>query len=89
VIGRAFGVSWYHFRARFHQRWSGYLTVALLIGLVGGVAIGAVAAARRTQSAFPAYLAASHASDLQFQSYSPQSIASLDYLTKALQHLPR
>jgi len=89
VIPQAIRVSWYHFRAAFHQRWSGYLTVILLIGLVGGVAMGAVAAARRTQSAFPAYLAASHASDLQFQSYSPQSIASLEYLTKELEHLPQ
>ena len=86
---RAFRVSWYHFRAGFHQRWSGYLTVILLIGLVGGVAMAAVAAARRTQSAFPAYLATSRASDLQFQSYSPQSVASLEYLTKDLKHLPQ
>ncbi|MGO9582521.1 MAG: ABC transporter permease [Acidimicrobiales bacterium] len=89
MIGRAFRISWYHFRAAFHQRWSGYLTVIILIGLVGGVAMGAVAAARRTQSAFPAYLAASHSSDLQFQVYSSQSVASLDYLTKELEHLPQ
>ena len=89
VIARAIHVSWYHFRAAFHRRWGGYLTVILLIGLVGGVAMGAVAAARRTQSAFPAYLAASHASDLQFQSYSPQSFASLEYLTNELEHLPQ
>ncbi len=89
MIERAFRVSWYHFRASFHQRWSSYLTVILLIGLVGGVAMGAVAAARRTQSAFPAYLADSHASDLQFQFYSSQSLSSLDYLTKELEHLPQ
>ena len=89
MSARAIRVSWYHFRAAFHQRWSGYLTVILLIGLVGGVAMGAVAAARRTQSAFPAYLAASRASDLQFQSYSSQSVASLEYLTKELEHLPQ
>ena len=89
MIGRAFRISWYHFRAAFHQRWSGYLIVILLIGLVGGVAMGAVVAARRTQSAFPAYLAASHTSDLQFQVYSSQSVASLDYLTKELEHLPQ
>ena len=89
MSARAIRVSWYHFRGAFHQRWSGYLTVILLIGLVGGLAMGAVAAARRTQSAFPAYLAASHASDLQFQVYSSQSVASLDYLTKELEHLPQ
>ena len=85
---RAFRVSWYHVRAVFHQRWSSYVTVLLLIGLVGGVAIAAVAAARRTQSAFPAYLAQSHASDLQFQFYSSQSLSSLDHLTQELEHLP-
>jgi len=53
-----FRVSWYHFRATFHRRWSGYLAVILLVGLVGGVAMGAVAGARRTQSALPASLAA-------------------------------
>jgi hypothetical protein len=63
--------------------------VILLVGLVGGVALGAVAAARRTQSTFPAYLAASHASDLQFQFYSSQSLASLDSFTKELEHLPQ
>jgi hypothetical protein len=89
VIGRALRVSWYHFRASFHQRWSGYLTVILLIGLVGGVAMGAVAAARRTQSAFPAYLADSHASDLQFQFYSSHTLRSLDNLTRELEHLPQ
>ncbi len=89
MSARAIRVSWYHFRAAFHQRRGGYLTVILLIGLVGGVAMGAVVAARRTQSAFPAYLAASQASDLQFQSYSLQSVASLEYLTKELEHLPQ
>lgn len=89
MSARAIRVSWFHFRAALHQRWSSYLTVILLIGLVGGVAMGAVAAARRTQSAFPAYLAASHTSDLHFQSYSPRSIGSLDYLTKELEHLPQ
>ena len=43
--------------------------MVLLVGLVGGVALGAIAAARRTQSAFPSYLRASHASDLQVLLY--------------------
>jgi hypothetical protein len=89
MIPRAMRVAWYHFRAAFHLRWSSYLTVILLIGLVGGVAIGAIAAARRTQSAFPAYLAASHASDLQFQIYSFETVASLDDLTEELGQLPQ
>ena len=32
-------VPWYRFRATFGQRWPGYLAIALLVGLVGGVAM--------------------------------------------------
>src|SRR5215469_5628610 len=57
-------VAGYRFRATFGDRWGGYLALVLLIGLVGGLALGAVAAARRTQAAFPAYLASTNPSDL-------------------------
>ena len=43
----------YRFRATFRRRWSGYLTLALLIGLVGGVALGSLTAARRTYASYP------------------------------------
>ena len=33
------GTAWYRFRATFSQRWGAYLSVILLIGLVGGVAM--------------------------------------------------
>lgn len=62
---RVLRVSWYRFRVTFRERWGGYLAVVLLIGLVGGVAMGAVAAARRTQSSFPSYLASTNPEDLQ------------------------
>ena len=57
-------VAWYRFRATFGRRWGGLLAIVLLIALVGGLAMGAVAAARRTQSSFPAYLASTNPSDL-------------------------
>jgi hypothetical protein len=60
----AWRVAGYRFRATLGGRWGGYLAVVLLIGLVGGLALGAVAAARRTQAAFPAYLASTNPSDL-------------------------
>ena len=60
----ALRVAGYRFRATFGGRWGGYLALVLLIGLVGGLALGAVAAARRTQAAFPAYLASTNPSDL-------------------------
>ena len=61
---QALRVAWYRFRATFRRRWGGYLTLVLLIGLVGGLAMGAVAAARRTQSSFPAFLSSTNPSDL-------------------------
>ena len=55
---------WYRFRCTLPARWTGYLALALLLGLVGGVAVGSAAAARRTEAAFPAYLASTNPSDL-------------------------
>jgi predicted lysophospholipase L1 biosynthesis ABC-type transport system permease subunit len=55
----------YRFRATFRRRWAGYLTLIVLIGLLGGVAMAAVAGARRTQSSFPTYLASTNPSDTQ------------------------
>jgi hypothetical protein len=57
-------VAWYRLRATFGRRWGGYLTLVLLIGLVGGIAMASIAAARRTQSSFPAFLASTKPSDL-------------------------
>ncbi len=56
--------AWYRFRATLARRWGGYLTVVLLVGLLGGVAMAALAGARRTQSSFSTYLAATGSSDL-------------------------
>jgi hypothetical protein len=57
-------VAWYRFRATFGRRWGGYLTVALLVGLVGGLAMGAIAGARRTASSFDVYWASTNPSNL-------------------------
>jgi hypothetical protein len=83
-MARAFAVAWYRFRATWARRWATYFSVVLLIGLVGGVAMAAVAAARRTQSAFPDYLVASKASDLQVQ---VQGVANLSLHLLAGSHL--
>ena len=42
----------------------GYFALAVLIGLVGGVAMASVAAARSTQSSFPTFVARTNPSDL-------------------------
>ena len=57
-------VAWYRFRATFRRRWGGYLSIVLLVGLVGGLALGSVAGARRNQSAYPAFLASTRPSEL-------------------------
>jgi hypothetical protein len=60
----ALRVAWYRFGRTLRRRWPGYLAITLLLGLVGGLAMGSVAAARRTEGAYPAYLAATNPSDL-------------------------
>ena len=92
MTGRLFDAAWYRLGATFRRRWPGYLSVVLLVGLVGGVAMASIAGARRTQSAFPAYLRATDASDLQFQtsdlSNVSNSFSSTDPLLKKLARLP-
>ena len=69
------GLVWeasYRFRACFRSRWGGYLALLLLIGVVGGVGMAAVAGARRTQSSFPVYLASTNPGDVQaFTEFDP------------------
>ena len=60
----ALRIAAYRFRATFRRRWGGYLTLALLIGLVGGVAMGSLTAARRTYASYPEFLASTNPSDL-------------------------
>ena len=65
----------YRFRATFGKRWGEYLTLIVLIGLLGGVALGAIAGARRTQSSYVSYLGSIHPSDLQiFTTFANPSI---------------
>jgi hypothetical protein len=64
VTGQLVRVSRYRFRATFGRRWGAYLSLVLLIGLIGGLAMGALAAARRTESSFPTFLASTNPSNL-------------------------
>ena len=60
---------WYRYRATFARQLTGYLSVVLLIGLIGGLAMASVAAARRTQSSYPTLLASTNPSDLTMAVY--------------------
>jgi hypothetical protein len=64
-VTQVWRVARYRFRATFARRWGGLVALVLLIALVGGLAMGSIAAARRTQSSYPAYLARTNASDIQ------------------------
>ncbi len=85
--GPVLRVTWYRFRATFRRRWGGYLTLALLIGLVGGVAMGSMIAARRTDSSYPDFLASTNPSDLIVQPTTTPSYAPA-FLDGQLARLP-
>jgi putative ABC transport system permease protein len=70
----AVAAAWYRLGATLRRDRVGYLAIALIVGIIGGVAVGSVAAARRTQSAFPRILAASNPSNLDVDPgvYNPQ-----------------
>jgi ABC-type antimicrobial peptide transport system permease subunit len=55
---------WYRLGATFRHELGSYLTVALLLGLIGGLAMGSLAAARRTQSSYSALLATTNPSQI-------------------------
>ena len=55
---------WYRSVACWRRQRGSYLVLVLLIGLLGGVALGSLAAARRTASSFSTYLAGTNPSDL-------------------------
>ncbi|HEX2782955.1 MAG TPA: hypothetical protein VHN36_05175, partial [Ilumatobacteraceae bacterium] len=86
-------VAKFRFRATFKRRLGGYLALVLLVGLVGGVAMGAVAAARRTQSSYSVFLASTNPSDLSvnLSNSNTEPGASVGYdptTIDTIRHLP-
>ncbi len=67
----------YRFQSTFRRRWGEYLMLVVLVGLLGGVALGAVAGARRTQASYVTYLGTTNPSDLQiFTAFSNPALGS-------------
>jgi hypothetical protein len=83
-------VAWFRFRVTLGRRRHAYLALVVLVGLVGGVAMGSVVAARRTYASYPEFLAGTNPSDLIVQpttnpGYAPgflDQIASLPHVRK-------
>ncbi len=86
------GVVAYRLRATARRRIGGHLAIVLLVALLGGTAMAAIAAARRTQSSFAAFLASTNPSDLTMTTYgivpgSPANGYSMA-VAERLAHLP-
>jgi FtsX-like permease family/MacB-like periplasmic core domain len=60
----AMGAVWLRLRAELRQQWRTWLALAVLLGVIGGIALTAAAGARRTDTAYPRFLHASHAAQL-------------------------
>ncbi len=91
--GQVLRTAWYRFRATFGHRRGGYFTLVLLVGLVGGLAMGALSAARRTQSSFSTYLASTNPSDLSVSIFGGfgnggGSVNASSSVTEQIAHLP-
>ena len=64
MTGGSLRIAWYWLRANFAKRWTNLLVITMLVGLIGGLAIGSLGAARRTESSFNDFLANTTPSDM-------------------------
>lgn len=89
-VNQILPVAWYRFRSTLRRRLSGYLSIVLLAGLVGGLSMASLAGARRTQSSYPTFLASTNPSDLTVSAGSLNSDAAdgSNAFTKQISHLP-
>ena len=88
-VTQALRVAWYRYRATFTLQLSGYLSIVLLIGLIGGVAMASVSAGRRTQSSYPTFLASTNPSNLTMAVFQASANAGPgSSLKSAIERLP-
>jgi hypothetical protein len=87
---QALRVAWYRFRVGFRRRWPGYLSIVLLIGSIGGVAMASIAGARRTDTSFHQFLESTNPSDLALITglYQPDPTGYDPALIKKIERLP-
>jgi hypothetical protein len=91
VNPNAYKVGRYHFRATFRDRWTSYLALVLFIALLGGVAMGTVAGARRTETSFTTLLNSRNSSQIfgAIRVYNPQAGFSTGYSPSVIQEVRR
>ena len=75
-IGR---IAWYRLRLDLPRRWGSYVGIVLLVAFVGGIALGSIAGARRSESAFPTFLKGTNPSDLAIDvgTYNPKILGEI------------
>ncbi|MGA2520331.1 MAG: FtsX-like permease family protein [Acidimicrobiales bacterium] len=81
-------VAWYRLRATFRHRRGALLSLVLLVGITGGVAMASVAAGRRTQSSYPTFLASTNPSDMTVSVYTPNGGEAVSSLQTDIVRLP-
>ncbi len=64
LMGGPMAYAWYRFRSTLRSELSYLLSVVLLVGAVGGLALGAIEAARSTESSFADLVTSSHVPQL-------------------------
>lgn len=87
MTATALRVSWYRLRGTSRRRLGGYLSLIVLIALIGGVSMASIAAGRRTQSSYQAFLRSTNPSDLSVAVYGPNGQTVAD-ITDQIRHLP-
>ncbi len=71
------------FHAELRRRWRSWLAIALLISVVGGLVLAAAAAGRRTENAFPRFVAAHGFDSIVYATIPVPGVAHLPGVTSA------
>ncbi len=86
-------VASYRFRATLNRQWGSYVSLILLIALLGGLSMASLAGARRTDSSFPIYVASTNPETTQvFAGFDDPQLGSTSgydpHVLRAIAHLP-
>lgn len=82
-------VAGYRLRTTVSRQRTGLVTIVLVVGLLGGLAMASVAIARRTQSSYPTFLTSTNPSTLTFSIYQFNANGGPGPdLTRSIERLP-